>query len=198
VDREAVSRRWNAIVAPGDEKHLRAGVSVRWIRKLPAVVEYLAKDEQKQLPLGFERMGRWWGHFGGLRADPVMTLQGSTQELANPVRLIRKIEASRRRMRNRPPRRDNGRFGFTVYRLSRPIRHCLARLLEESTGSQVGELTRPIDGAAADPARSHPRLRTVPPVEVPQEAGEGFGTDPVSASDRPPPTALAAADQAES
>lgn len=75
---EAVSQAWFKIVGSGDPKHLawhQGKLSGRpcleFMRKPHAASwyasKYAVKAEQKQVPADYQHVGRFWGHWGGLR-----------------------------------------------------------------------------------------------------------------------------------
>lgn len=64
-----VARTWYRIVNSEDERHLRAGTREEWIRSgrggtISYANKYANKSEQKIVPEGFEKVGRFWGVFG--------------------------------------------------------------------------------------------------------------------------------------
>lgn len=65
------SRAWYRIVASGDERHLRAGVCVERLESSDAAMRYAAchaaKPRQKEVPLNFLNVGRFWGRLGAVR-----------------------------------------------------------------------------------------------------------------------------------
>lgn len=97
-----LSRRWFEIVGSGDEKHLRAGTRFERLRCAGAAARYMAKysakAEQKLVPEGYERVGRFWGYWGLSRADlfPVV-VDASIDVAAQAVRVIRRHAAASRR-----------------------------------------------------------------------------------------------------
>jgi hypothetical protein len=84
-----LSDRWYGIVGSGDVLHLAAGSRVEMLREQHAVssyaAKYAAKQEQKEVPGGFERVGRFWGAFGGLRADPERVIVSTVEVPAGAV-----------------------------------------------------------------------------------------------------------------
>lgn len=141
VAKDAVSARWAAVVGSGDPAHLRSGTRVERVRNPAATIEYMLKkpgDTQKQIPPGYGSVGKLWGRFGGVHAEPVEVLEGSREELAPVVRSLRKLETSERRKRARGktgngpgkarPLRDNGVSGWTALGLGPAAGRCLERL----------------------------------------------------------------------
>ena len=66
----AASRAWYRIVKSGDPKHLRAGTSWEAFEHPEAAERYAAKHSakprQKDVPEGYENVGRFWGVLGGV------------------------------------------------------------------------------------------------------------------------------------
>jgi hypothetical protein len=66
----AASRAWYRIVKSGDPKHLRAGTSWETFEHAEAAERYAAKHSakprQKDVPEGYENVGRFWGVIGGV------------------------------------------------------------------------------------------------------------------------------------
>jgi len=63
------SKRWYEIVNSEDERHLRAGTRCEALRRgragtISYASKYAAKQEQKEVPAGFENVGRFWGVYG--------------------------------------------------------------------------------------------------------------------------------------
>lgn len=60
-----LARRWYEIVGSGDQRHLKAGTHVDKIRNtgkmINYMVNYMADDEETEVPEGFEDVGRFWG-----------------------------------------------------------------------------------------------------------------------------------------
>jgi hypothetical protein len=79
-DRDAwrswLSYRWYKIVKSGDDKHLLAGTRWENVRQADGlrhyVVKYAAKTYQKQVPEGFQEVGRFWGNSKNLTVMPVL------------------------------------------------------------------------------------------------------------------------------
>lgn len=75
---EAVAVAWDRIVNSGDPKHLDWHLGklsgrpcLEWMRKPHAASwyasKYATKAEQKQVPENYHNVGRFWGHWGGLK-----------------------------------------------------------------------------------------------------------------------------------
>jgi len=66
VPRETLARWWYEIVNSDDDRHLRAGTRIERITGgrngcVSYANKYAAKSEQKQVPIGYEHVGRFWG-----------------------------------------------------------------------------------------------------------------------------------------
>jgi hypothetical protein len=69
VGKKWLSKQWFEIVGSGDEKHLKAGTRIEKLRAGTSgarvyALKYAAKSEQKQVPNGYESIGRFWGYSG--------------------------------------------------------------------------------------------------------------------------------------
>jgi hypothetical protein len=132
VDKQEVSRAWYDIVGSGDPKHLQAGTRVEKIRKahgmLTYIVKYASKLQQKDVPEGYENVGRFWSLFGGLKVEPLTVLQGERSAIAPVVRLVRNAWAARRRSAGLPRKSDWGHVGFRAYDVGRALLAWAGRL----------------------------------------------------------------------
>jgi hypothetical protein len=67
--------RWYEIVGSEDVKHLLAGTSWERVRCKDGLrhyaVKYASKTRQKEVPLGFQDVGRFWGHSKALTCNPI-------------------------------------------------------------------------------------------------------------------------------
>ncbi len=92
-----VDRAWYQVVASGDEKHLRAGVTSEWVRSrggaVGYLVKYLGKDDQTR-PGDFT--GRYWGlcNKDALPLAPVIREEKSDRDAVLIRRVIRKMTES--------------------------------------------------------------------------------------------------------
>lgn len=92
VDHGWVAEEWYRIVGSEDARHRQAGTSVVGVRNHDAVSKYLAKylgkDRQKGVPVGFAKVGRFWGCTRGLVPAPEsFTLEGKGgQDVARQLR----------------------------------------------------------------------------------------------------------------
>ncbi len=120
VDKDEISKQWYRIVGSNDERHLRAGTRIERIRKPHAVAvyvsKYCAKSQQKEVPVEYQSVGRFWGLFGGLKAKEEIVAVGTMRELATFVRILRRgYEAKRRTWRKARKWKDNGERGFIAW-----------------------------------------------------------------------------------
>ena len=87
VDLGAISAEWFKIVGSGDLNHLKAGVEIQAIRKKDEIVTYLLgytmKDDQKEVPGGFENVGRFWGCHRYEKRVSTFTKRFESQEAMN-------------------------------------------------------------------------------------------------------------------
>jgi hypothetical protein len=153
---QAINEAWYSIVGSEDPKHLKAGCKVEAIRQPHAMAayaaKYVAKQEQKDVPEGFEHVGRFWGLFGGVKATPEHVIEGEiggdgpgpgspvvcqeTGEVLGEVppgpvqvvRMLRNLMDVQLRKIGRRRRRDNGRFGFTAWGVGGAAARCVPRL----------------------------------------------------------------------
>jgi hypothetical protein len=68
-NKEWVAKTWYFIVGSEDDRHLRAGTRVEFIRSgragtISYASKYAAKQEQKDVPSDYENVGRFWGVYG--------------------------------------------------------------------------------------------------------------------------------------
>jgi hypothetical protein len=65
VDCKWIARRWYKIVESGDPRHLKAGTHVDKIihigKMINSMVSCMASDNETEVPVGFEDVGRFWG-----------------------------------------------------------------------------------------------------------------------------------------
>ena len=125
VDKKEVAEAWYRIVGSGDLKHLAAGTRIEKLRKMNAmsmyVVKYISKERQKQVPEGFENVGRFWSLFGGVRLTPECVLQGERSAVAPVVRIVRGLVNSRRRRSGIKPMHDRGGRGWQAWEVAPAI-----------------------------------------------------------------------------
>jgi len=93
VAKEEIAERWYKIVGSGDEKHLRAGTRVESIRSkghlYGYVSTYIRKSGQKQVPDGYEEVGRFWGSSRDILIWEAFERIGHFYELVWSIKLIR-------------------------------------------------------------------------------------------------------------
>lgn len=88
--------RWFAVVGSGDELHRRHGCFVRVLedetaraRAVSYLVGYFGKGRQKEVPAGYESVGRFWFMSRGL-VSVVASVGGALADLASVVRVLRR------------------------------------------------------------------------------------------------------------
>lgn len=93
IPKDEVAERWYRIVGSEDEKHLRAGTRVEGIRSKSHLhgylTNYIKKSEQKEVPEGFEEVGRFWGSSRNLLIYEVYKRVAQFYELIWAIKLIR-------------------------------------------------------------------------------------------------------------
>ena len=94
IPKEELSQRWYKIVGSGDEKHLKAGTGIDWIKSKGQLYGYLSnyikKLEQKIPPEGFEKVGRFWGATRGILTYVSYQKIGFYYYLSGIIRFIRR------------------------------------------------------------------------------------------------------------
>jgi hypothetical protein len=158
VDKRELSQIWYAIVGSGDERHLRAGTNVVKLKKAHALSSYAAKYGakmmQKGVPEGYEDVGRFWGTFGGIKAEAREVITGTLHDLAPIVRVARKAETANRRKANLKPRKYSGKAGRTFFNSAKYLtERVLDRLLPEPHFyRRTGKTPMPTSADTADTA----------------------------------------------
>jgi hypothetical protein len=139
VDKDAVREAWWEIVGSGDANHRKAGTRVEKLRQghamLMYVQKYISKQQQKQVPEGYENVGRFWSLFGGVQVTPEQVLHGTRESLAPVVRVVRNLVNSRRRSKGVRLRRGRGHCGFSAWDTGPPMIDYLKRLGCEGGGT---------------------------------------------------------------
>ncbi len=123
---EAVGWVWFEIVGSGDRRHLGAGTSVEAWRgdQISAGVyaaKYAAKATQKDVPKEYRQVGRFWGAFGGYKAE-VERLTGTRRELGPVVRVARAAAGKQLGRKWR----DHGERSMTVRNAAGVVRRFVA------------------------------------------------------------------------
>lgn len=97
IREEELAKMWFKIVGSGDLKHLKHGVHVDKIRSKDGMAKYFAtyigKQEQKNVPLGYQNVGRFWGSSIELLECTIKKYYGNVediQELKKQLRPIRR------------------------------------------------------------------------------------------------------------
>ena len=103
MDKEVFSRMWFEVVGSNDPKHLAAGTRIEPMEEPHGAARYVAgycsKLDQKTVPEGFESVGRFWGHWGGINAKPVAVVESTVGTVARIVRTLRRAVNSDRSAR---------------------------------------------------------------------------------------------------
>jgi len=181
VDKQELAEAWYRIVGSGDERHLRAGTRVEGIRKPHAVAAYAAKyarkQEQKQVPPEYQKVGRFWGLFGGLKVEPIAVVDGWQEQgskVVRAVRVVRQVDQRQRVAVGRKEFRDGGRFSFTSWDTGPLLRGYVTGLEEQEEGGPEKEPSAPAGGAlshtegCSEPRRKRARSREGPVVPGPE------------------------------
>ena len=108
IDEHELKRMWYEIVGSGDPRHLKHGAHISPIRSLGGfkryMVDYLTKEEQKQVPWFYENAGRFWGYSRSLVTVHIAVIVGSKHEIApirRNLRLFRRWQKARYRQHNK-------------------------------------------------------------------------------------------------
>ena len=145
VKSSEVAAAWYRIVGSGDERHLRAGTRVESIRNHNAATayatKYAQKIEQKSVPLSYQKVGRFWGLFGGVKVEAEAVIEGFQErdgeratspvdELARQlVRFVRRaVHSSRKSWATKRARRDNGKCSWVGWDVGWTVRDYLERV----------------------------------------------------------------------
>ena len=101
IPKEELSSVWYKIVNSGDEKHLQAGTRIESINSKAHLYGYLSnyinKLDQKTPPVGFEKVGRFWGASRNILAFEMYQRINHYYNLARKIRLIRQWYKARLR-----------------------------------------------------------------------------------------------------
>ena len=94
IPKDELSLCWYKIVGSRDEKHLRAGTGIDYIKSSGQLYGYLSnyvkKLEQKTPPEDFENVGRFWGASRNLLTFELYQKIGHYYKLSLMIRLIRR------------------------------------------------------------------------------------------------------------
>ena len=128
IDSSWLRRNWNDIVDPENAVHMRYGADSQKLRKPHAAgayaAKYTAKSEQKQVPEGFQDVGRFWGIFGVAKTAKLHFAVGN-KEFFNLIRMIRKGYRKHVQTYGRYKKHGKGLVGFTAYDCSGLLRQYL-------------------------------------------------------------------------
>lgn len=87
VDKDKLAAAWYKIVGSGDERHLRAGTGIEAIRGKESVssymIGYLGKRWQKDVPIEYANVGRFWGCTRSVQSRGTYTYRFASQEALN-------------------------------------------------------------------------------------------------------------------
>jgi hypothetical protein len=128
IPKDELSKRWFEIVSSGDEKHLRAGTTIEYLRSTEQGGAYMAekycakKDFQKVVPPGYESVGRFWGSTRGI-VVPLFSDVMITKDALPKVRVLRKFTESKLKPRPLQPCRDEVKRKRKVKRCSSYFLH---------------------------------------------------------------------------
>lgn len=92
VDKTKIAQEWFSIVGSGDPRHLAAGTRVESVKNPDHVGaymgSYMSKLDQKTVPAGFYRVGRFWGASRVL-TKTLFRMKGLYRDVARELRLWR-------------------------------------------------------------------------------------------------------------
>lgn len=95
--RNFVGEAWYQVVDSGDEKHLRAGTRVEWVRSWGGVLAYASKylgklPEPVEDPELWKSVGRYWGVFarGDVPWAEMITAEVSDRQAVQVIRYLRR------------------------------------------------------------------------------------------------------------
>lgn len=133
IDYKEVARAWWRIVGYWSQDHFKAGTRIERLKKdhaaLMYVLKYASKSEQKEVPEGFEGVGRFWGLFGGLSVKPEMIVRGELSKVAPVIRTVKKaIVQGRGPWFSLRKMIDTGKQGFCEWAASGIVGRCLSKL----------------------------------------------------------------------
>ncbi len=114
IDKNKLSRKWYEIVGSCDPRHLAAGTRVDGVKNPDQVGGYIgayvSKMDQKTVPAGFEKVGRFWGASRCL-SKIVYEMDGLYEDVSRELRPLRARQvASRREMVDSQTATANARF----------------------------------------------------------------------------------------
>lgn len=100
INKDRLSQKWYEIVGSGDIRHLAAGTRVDGVKNPDQVGaymgSYMTKLDQKTVPEGFKRVGRFWGASRCL-SKTTYRMQGLYREVSKELRVMRKANQGIRR-----------------------------------------------------------------------------------------------------
>ena len=114
---------WNRIIREYRPDGEVAQVRIQRMNRA-AMVVYAVKRNQAKVPDSFADTGRFWGCFNLPKYEPLQTIQGTQEETAPIIRIVRRAVNGKRRKRLRI---DKGRNSFTLHGGGKIARYGLAR-----------------------------------------------------------------------
>lgn len=116
VSMTKVREQWAKIVASTNPDHARIGATGEPIHHLGKMINYLAKPTaQKDVPEGFNDLGRFWSVFGSVEYHPVYTVSIPDADVTPLVTTIVRVNNASREKKGFQPYVDLGRYGFTAW-----------------------------------------------------------------------------------
>ena len=121
VCHKSVARRWYEIVDSGDEKHLRAGTRIEALRNSEGAASYASKYatkcEQKEVPVDYQNVGRFWGLWGIKNLFSENSDSWSQDSVHRVARVCRKWAKSQ----GRTVRRVKNQYSQYMYGVAKPL-----------------------------------------------------------------------------
>ncbi len=133
IPKDWLSLAWFEVVGSGDLRHLAAGTRIEFAGGTKNVAGYMAaaysakKSKQKEVPEGFENVGRFWGSSRGLVKVEAQGIFLENGESVAKVRSLRKYTELGVKPRRCQPMRDEGQRKRKVKRKPK-LRHLHAGL----------------------------------------------------------------------
>lgn len=116
IDHKEVAQKWYAIVASGDEKHLRAGTETRAIKSKGGIAHYMTsylnKAKQKAVPEEYQKVGRFWGCSKGLLQKDEFRLYGNIEDIAiakEKLKIARQFDRGQKKQWERKAKAKSGK-----------------------------------------------------------------------------------------
>ena len=124
IHHSILSRWWYEIVGSGDERHLRAGISIEAVRSREGVMSYASKLYMGKEIAAFEGVGKFWGVFNRIKLPVSRTVKAeiSAGELVFFQRIARRYIQAKRKESFLAKRRQWKPVKWRPYRCNRPAR----------------------------------------------------------------------------